>query len=97
LDVTPQIRDRLKHRGDKAGAAILDIILRDEVGHVAIGNRWYTALCEERGLDTIAAYEQLALQYQAAKQRGPFNLEARRAAGFSEEELAALQAVDECN
>ncbi|MCX7208460.1 MAG: ferritin-like domain-containing protein [Proteobacteria bacterium] len=97
LDVTPQIRDRLRHRGDKAGAAILDIILRDEVGHVAIGNRWYKALCEERGLDTISAYEQLALQYQAAKQRGPFNLEARRAAGFSEEELAALQAVDECN
>ncbi|WP_293937169.1 ferritin-like domain-containing protein [Iodobacter sp.] len=94
LDVTPQIRDRLKHRGDGAGAAILDIILRDEVGHVAIGNRWYKALCDERGLETIATYTQLALQYQAAKQRGPFNLEARRAAGFSEAELAALQLPD---
>jgi uncharacterized ferritin-like protein (DUF455 family) len=91
LDVTPQIRDRLKHRGDAAGAAILDIILRDEVGHVAIGNHWYQVLCKARGLDTINAYQALALQYQAAKQRGPFNLEARRLAGFSELELQALQ------
>ncbi len=29
--------------------AILDIILRDEVGHVAIGNHWYRWLCERDG------------------------------------------------
>jgi hypothetical protein len=27
--------------------AILDIILHDEVGHVAIGNRWYHWLCDQ--------------------------------------------------
>ncbi|HEX5363303.1 MAG TPA: DUF455 family protein, partial [Gallionella sp.] len=69
---------------------ILDIILRDEIGHVGIGNRWYGYLCEQRGLEPLAAYAQLAAEHQAPLLRGPFNLEARRAAGFSEQELAAL-------
>ena len=68
----------------------LDIILRDEIGHVAIGNRWYGWLCAERGLDPIQTYASLAAQYKAPPLRGPFNLAARRAAGFSEAELVAL-------
>jgi uncharacterized ferritin-like protein (DUF455 family) len=90
LDATPQVRAKLAQAGDAAAAAILDIILKDEIGHVAIGNRWYNWLCEQRGLEPVAAYAQLAAEYQAPVMRGPFNLEARRAAGFSETELAAL-------
>ena len=71
-------------------AAILDIILRDEIGHVAIGNRWYGWLCEQRGVEPVAAYARLAAEYKAPMMRGPFNFEARRAAGFSEAELAEL-------
>ena len=40
LDASPAIRNKLVSVGDKRGAEILDIILRDEIGHVAIGNRW---------------------------------------------------------
>jgi uncharacterized ferritin-like protein (DUF455 family) len=90
LDATPAVRNRLVSVGDMAGAAILDIILRDEIGHVAIGNRWYRYLCKERGLDPVAAYTDLAQRYRAPVLRGPFNLEARRAAGFTEAELDAL-------
>jgi uncharacterized ferritin-like protein (DUF455 family) len=90
LDATPQVRAKLAQAGDMAAAAILDIILRDEIGHVAIGNRWYNWLCEQRGLEPVATYARLAAEYQAPVMRGPFNLEARRAAGFSELELAAL-------
>ena len=90
LDATPQVRAKLAQAGDMPAAAILDIILRDEIGHVAIGNRWYNWLCEQRGLEPIATYARLAAEYQAPMLRGPFNLEARRAAGFSELELAAL-------
>jgi uncharacterized ferritin-like protein (DUF455 family) len=90
LDATPAVRNRLVSVGDLAGAAILDIILRDEIGHVAIGNRWYRYLCEQRGLDPIATYTDLAQLYQAPVLRGPFNLQARRAAGFTEAELDAL-------
>ncbi len=90
LDAAPPMRAKLAQAGDLAAAAILDIILRDEIGHVAIGNRWYGWLCMQRGLDPVAHYAALASQYKAPQLRGPFNLAARRAAGFSEQELAAL-------
>lgn len=93
LDATPAVRAKLAQAGDEAAAAILDIILRDEVGHVAIGNRWYRWLCMRDGLDEIAAYAELAVKYKAPQPRGPFNLGARRAAGFSDEELEVLQAA----
>lgn len=93
LDASPPIRAKLASAGDAAGAAILDIILRDEIGHVAIGNRWYRWGCERAGCDPIETYDRLAAQYGAPRLRGPFNLEARRAAGFDDDELAALQAL----
>ncbi|WP_130390537.1 ferritin-like domain-containing protein [Cupriavidus agavae] len=92
LDASPPVRARLAEAGDAAAAAIIDIILRDEVGHVAIGNHWYRWLCSQRGLEPVATYAALAEQYKAPKLRGPFNLEARRAAGFDEDELAWLEA-----
>lgn len=90
LDASPPLRAKLAQAGDRAAAEILDIILRDEIGHVAIGNRWYNWLCVTRGLDPVSTYALLAAQYKAPALRGPFNFEARRAAGFSETELAAL-------
>ena len=90
LDASPPIRNKLVSVGDKRGAEILDVILRDEIGHVAIGNHWYGQLCAQRGLDPIATYAELAARHGAPRLRGPFNLEARRAAGFSEEELLRL-------
>ena len=90
LDASPPLRAKLAQAGDMAAAAILDVILRDEIGHVAIGNRWFAWLCEKRQIEPIATYAALTKQYQAPTLRGPFNLEARRAAGFSEPELDAL-------
>lgn len=90
LDATPAVRAKLAQAGDTAAAEILDVILRDEVGHVAIGNRWFGYLCAQRELEPITIYAELALHYKAPVLRGPFNLDARRAAGFSEAELAAM-------
>jgi uncharacterized ferritin-like protein (DUF455 family) len=90
LDATPAVRAKLAQAGDVAGAAILDIILRDEIGHVAIGNRWYNWLCQQKGAEPVATYAALATKFRAPVPRGPFNLDARRAAGFSEVELAEL-------
>jgi uncharacterized ferritin-like protein (DUF455 family) len=64
--------------------------MRDEIGHVAIGNRWFNYLCELRGLEPEATYADLVAEHNAIPHRGPFNLEARRAAGFSEQELVKL-------
>ena len=90
LDASPAVRAKLAQAGDIEAANILDVILRDEIGHVAIGNRWYGWLCETRGLDPIGTYAALTVQYKAPPMRGPFNLDARRLAGFTEQELAAL-------
>ena len=90
LDAAPPVRNKLAQAGDHAAAAILDIILRDEIGHVAIGNRWYGWLCKQRQLDPIATFAALTQQFKAPVLRGPFNLPARRAAGFTEAELALM-------
>jgi uncharacterized ferritin-like protein (DUF455 family) len=94
LDASPPIRARLQQAGDHASAAILDVILRDEIGHVLIGNRWFRYLCERAQLDSHATYLRLSDEYRAPKLRGPFNFDARRAAGFDEAELAALAGLD---
>jgi uncharacterized ferritin-like protein (DUF455 family) len=94
LDASPPIRKRLAQAGDHASAAILDIILRDEIGHVLIGNRWFRHLCDAAQLDPHPTYTRLAEQYHAPKLRGPFNFDARRDAGFDEAELHALAELD---
>lgn len=92
LDASPALRHKLAQAGDMKAAEILDIILRDEIGHVAIGNVWFNYVCEQRGLVPIATFEALSVTYSAPKLRPPFNLDARRKAGFTEQELAMLQA-----
>ena len=94
LDATPPMQQRLRRAGDVRAVEILDVILRDEVGHVAIGNRWFRHLCAQAGLDPLTHYAALAARHRAPRLRGPFNLEARRAAGFGDDELAALQQAD---
>jgi len=94
LDAAPPIRRRLAQAGDHASAAILDIILHDEIGHVLIGNYWFRHLCDKANADPHVAYEELAERYHAPKLRGPFNFEARRDAGFDEAELRALAGLD---
>jgi uncharacterized ferritin-like protein (DUF455 family) len=93
LDVTPGMRARLVAAGDAEAAAILDLILRDEIGHVAIGNRWFHHLCAERGLEPIAGFAALCARYGQPPPRPPFNERARIAGGFSAEELRALAAL----
>lgn len=90
LDASPAVKTKLVSIGDHKAGEILDIILRDEIGHVAIGNRWYGWLCAQRGIDPVQTYRELMVKYEAPKLKGPFNLAARRAAGFRDEELAAL-------
>ncbi|MDI1260759.1 ferritin-like domain-containing protein [Aquabacterium sp.] len=91
LDASPPIKAKLLTIEDQKGAEIIDLILRDEIGHVAVGNKWYRVLCTERGRDPLTTYAALASAFSAPRLKGPFNLEARRAAGFDEDELYALE------
>ena len=93
LDATPPMQAKLRKVGTPyalKAVEILDVILRDEIGHVAIGNHWYRYLCTQRGLNPVAHYAVLARQYGAPRIRGPLNLDARRKAGFEELELELM-------
>lgn len=90
LDVTPTMMERLRAVGDEETAALLGIILRDEIGHVAIGTRWFRHVCAERGLAPEPTFRQLVSEHLKGRIKGPFHYAARLQAGFSEEELASL-------
>ncbi len=90
LDASKLMLAKLKQAGDERAASIVAKILHDEINHVAIGNYWYRYCCSEQSKDPEAIFADLCVQYQAPKLRGPLNLEARRAAGFTESELVAL-------
>ena len=93
LDATPLIQAKLRQIGTAdalAACDILDIVLRDEIGHVAIGNRWYAWTCARAGWEPVAHYAVLTQRHQAPKMKPPFNRTARLQAGFSETELSWL-------
>ena len=89
LDVTPSMRQRFADAGDHASAAVLDVILRDEVGHVAVGDRWFRWLCAERGVEPEPTFARI-LADAGVTVRPPLNTEARLAAGFGRAELESL-------
>jgi len=91
LDVTPGMITRLRAAGDQRGAEILEIILAEEIGHVAIGSRWFTYLCSRRLLHPETTYIDLYREHFGSHPNGPFNHEARVQAGFNERELAFLE------
>ncbi|SHN91375.1 COG2833: uncharacterized protein, partial [Bathymodiolus heckerae thiotrophic gill symbiont] len=92
LDATPKIQKRFTNSNFKPMVGLLDIILKDEIGHVKIGNYWYHHLCSQRNLEPIKTFEMLILKHIGEPLRGPFNIEARKLADFTEQELTYLQA-----
>lgn len=93
LDVTPGMMERLREAGDMRSAGLLEIILRDEIGHVAIGTRWFHYLCERRGLEPRTTFRELLRTHMRGQIRGPFHREARERAGFSAAEMDDLEAL----
>jgi len=93
LDVTPGMMERFASIGDQDTVAILEVILRDEVGHVEAGSRWFRYLCGVRGLEPEPTYFELLAQHFAGGIRCPLHKSARREAGFTESELAGLEAL----
>ena len=90
LDVTPGMIERLRHLGDDRTVAILEVILREEVAHVAAGTRWFQHCCERDGIEPVDTFFRLIRDYMGVELRGPFNRPARSEAGFSPFELDVL-------
>lgn len=94
LDVTPGILKKLAQQKDEEFIGYLEIIHKDEIGHVAIGNHWYKFLCEKRDLDPRVTFKQLIQDYMNGSLRGPFDEVARLQAGFTPQEIADLNALE---
>ncbi len=93
LDVTPGISDRFSKAGDTETVAALDVILREEEGHVSMGTRWFHYLCDQRGVEPEQTYFGLLDEYLNGEIRCPLHKEARKRAGFSDSELDRLEAI----
>lgn len=89
LDVTPGMIERLRGAGDLRTVEILEVILEEEVRHVAIGSHWFRHCCARQGLDPLPTFLEL-LKAHFGRPKGPFNVDARLLAGFTREEIAAL-------
>lgn len=91
LDVSPALVAKFKSCGDVRAVEILEIIYRDEIGHVRIGNRWYRFLCEQRGVDPVQTFRMLLGEYGSMRLRRPFHDVARRDAGFTQAEMELIE------
>ncbi len=82
LDVTPTMIDRFGRIGDEKSVNVLNIILKDEMGHVAIGSRWFHHFCEKSGIDAEKTWQALVKKFFKGLLKPPFNEEARSVAGL---------------
>ncbi len=94
LDVTPGMIQKFQQINDTESVVVLERILRDEIGHVAIGSRWFRSLCEAKGLDSEDTYIGYVKRLFNGKIRRPINRELRKQAGFTDNELARLQNLE---
>lgn len=95
LDVAPPMMEKLTQQGDTDSAAILQTIYTDEITHVAVGNRWFRYLCEQRGLDGAAVFRDLLAGPASQYLRSPYNDAARLQAGFTREEIAIIRTMEQ--
>jgi len=94
LDVTPAMLDKLNAQNDTASAAILEVILEDEVTHVAYGTKWLDFVCKEQGIQREGVFFENIDLYLKGQILGPFNRPLRVRAGFTESELTELERLD---
>ncbi|WP_432474042.1 ferritin-like domain-containing protein [Amphritea sp. HPY] len=94
LDVVPKTITRFDKLGDRKMVSILTMIANEEIGHVSSGTRWFHHRCAEKGLDPDSTFIELLWKYMKGPLKGPFNHEARIKAGFTEQELQMMEAME---
>jgi len=91
LDVTPKTIERVRMAGDRRGERILERILDDEIRHVAVGAKYFFALCERRDAAPQQIWKMMRNAHFEGSVYPPFNDSARRAAGLSREFYAEVE------
>lgn len=98
LDATPQILRKLHpHRADpmvQKIIAALHVILDEEVDHVRKGDRWFETACAIEGKNPSLYFDIIEKHYPRSFPRKiEVNCEARKAAGFDDDELAKISSA----
>ncbi len=83
LDVTPGMIQRLKSVGDTESVAVLEVIYAEEIGHVAIGARWFKYLAALQPETPESYFHHLVKHHFRGQIKSPFNDKARTLAGLS--------------
>ncbi|GLQ07557.1 ferritin-like domain-containing protein [Sneathiella chinensis] len=92
LDVTPAMIERFGNLGDTASVSVLKVILSEEIGHVATGNRWFKFICQKQGREPKAYWQKMVRENFRGLLKPPFNEEARSAADFPPDYYVPLSA-----
>jgi uncharacterized ferritin-like protein (DUF455 family) len=90
LDVTPTMITKLKSVSENDLVEVLEVIHREEIGHVHTGTRWFNHVCMQRGLAPAVVFHELLNEYMQGSIQGPFDMTSRLQAGFTEEEMQKL-------
>lgn len=93
LDVIPEMIRRLTQVGEDKVVDLMNVIHRDEIGHVSFGSKWFRYLCDQRGLEPRPTFRALVAERGRQQIKLPLNEDSRRRAGFTDEELDDLKAL----
>lgn len=83
LDVTPNMIIRLESVGDHDSVKVLETIYEEEIGHVAIGARWFKYLAAQQPKTAESYFHHLVKAHFKGQVKSPFNEKARTLAGLS--------------
>lgn len=90
LDVTPGLIERFRNLNDEKTCEVLALILKEEIGHVHIGTKWYRYQCKQINRDADEMFNEIASEFLPHTDSRKINISARRKAGFSSSELNYL-------
>lgn len=89
LDVTPDLINCFHEIKDNETVAVLNVIYRDEIGHVKTGSQWFQYICRQRKQDPEQTFRNIFQEF-APRGGNKLNQHARLQAGFSQAELDAM-------
>lgn len=92
LDVTLPMIDRLNAAADHDSAAVLQRIHDDEIGHVAVGKRWFDWICARIDKEPRGHWQSLVESRFRGVLKSPFNEDSRARAGFTADWYGPLAA-----
>ena len=95
LDATDTILRRLSGVRAEAATSAIEVIRRDEVGHVLFGSRWYHKILSQQNISSAEDFEPrlLRLFKNIPRRIEPIRRDLRLAAGFLESEIDTLERI----